>query len=71
LVDGIDFLLQPITNLMDLINNQQKVSDQWLDVTTIPVYKIRDLKGSSNEIGSYRPTANLCAVSKVFEKLIH
>jgi hypothetical protein len=44
LVDRVDILLEPITNLMDLICNQQKVPEQWLFTKTIPVYKKRDGK---------------------------
>ena len=32
----------------------------------IPVHK----KGPENEISNYRPIANLCGVTKIFEKLI-
>jgi hypothetical protein len=34
---------------------------------TIPVYKN---KGNKKDVESYRPIANLCSTSKVFEKLI-
>ena len=39
---------------------------KWLISKIIPVHK----KGNKNVIENYRPVANLCSVSKIFEKLI-
>ena len=38
----------------------------WLVSKIVPVHK----KGSKTVIENYRPVANLCSVSKIFEKLI-
>ena len=67
LVDGIDVLLTPITALMNKIYEQKCVPDQWLVAKTIPVFKN---KGANKDIENYRPIANLCSTSKIFEKLI-
>ena len=67
LVDGIDYLLAPLTTLMNRIYEQKQVPEQWLVAKTIPIYKN---KGANNDIQNYRPIANLCTTSKIFEKLI-
>ena len=67
LVDGVDVLCKPIQKLMDLIYTEVKVPDQWLISKTIPVFKN---KGQKKDIENYRPIANLCSTSKIFEKLI-
>jgi hypothetical protein len=43
------------------------ISGQWLISETVPVYKN---KGEKKNIENYRPIANLCSASKIFEKLI-
>ena len=67
LLDGADVLSQPLTELLRLIYHEKNVPDQWLVAKTIPVYKN---KGNKKDIENYRPIANLCAASKIFEKLI-
>jgi hypothetical protein len=67
LIDGKEILLKPLANLFNLIYNQCAVPDQWLIAKTIPVYKN---KGDRSDINNYRPIANLCSTSKIFEKLI-
>ena len=67
LVDGIDFLAGPFAELFNKIYYQQSIPGQWLISKTIPVFKN---KGDKKNIESYRPIANLCSASKVFEKLI-
>jgi hypothetical protein len=67
LCDGVDFLLDSLTCLFKLIYDEKKVSDQWLVVKTIPIFKN---KGQTKDFENYRPIANLCAASKIFEKLI-
>ena len=52
---------------MNLIYTEKDVPDQWRVSKTIPVFKG---KGSRNDITNYRPIANLCTTSKIFEKLI-
>jgi hypothetical protein len=45
----------------------KSIPGQWRVAKTIPVYKN---KGDKKDIESYRPIANLCSSSKIFEKLI-
>ena len=42
------------------------IPDQWKVSKIIPIFK----KGDKNKIENYRPIANLCSASKIFEKLI-
>ena len=65
--DGLEYLLQPLTKLFELIYKLRQVPDQWLISKTIPVYKN---KGPPQNVENYRPIANLCSTSKIFEKLI-
>jgi hypothetical protein len=67
LVDRADFLVEPISVLMDKIYLTKSIPQQWLISKTIPVFKN---KGQSKDIENYRPIANLCSTSKIFEKLI-
>ena len=67
LVDGSDHLLTPLTRLFDLIYNHKQIPEQWKVSKTVPIYKN---KGNINNITNYRPIANLCSTSKLFEKLI-
>jgi hypothetical protein len=67
LLDGVDEKISPLSNLFELIYQDKTVPDQWLIAKTIPVFKN---KGDINQIENYRPIANLCSTSKVFEKLI-
>ena len=67
LLDGIEYLLTPLSCLFEQIYTQRKVPHQWLVVKKIPVYKN---KGNVHDITNYCPIANLCLTSKVFEKWI-
>ena len=67
LLDGADILVEPLARLFNLIYYEKKIPDQWLIAKTTPIFKN---KGDINDINNYRPIANLCSVSKVFEKLI-
>ena len=67
LVDGVDHLIKPIAVLMDKIYISKQIPHQWLVSKTIPVFKN---KGNPKDIENYRPIANLCSTSKIFEKLI-
>ena len=67
IVDGADVLINPLTEMFKRIYFQRTVPDQWLISKTIPVYKN---KGDAKSIENYRPIANLCSASKIFEKLI-
>ena len=66
LVDGIDQLLKPLAHLFELIYLQGSIPEQWKVSKTIPIHK----KGPKRNIENYRPIANLCSTSKIFEKLI-
>ncbi len=67
LLDGIEHLIVPFEKLFSQIYQSKKVPDQWLIAKTIPIYKN---KGDPHNIINYRPIANLCSTSKVFEKMI-
>ena len=67
LLDGADQLEAPLSKLFNLIYSEKMIPDQWRIAKTIPVYKN---KGDKKDIENYRPIANLCAASKIFEKLI-
>ncbi len=67
LLDGADHLEAPLSKLFNLIYNEKMIPDQWRIAKTIPVFKN---KGDKKDVENYRPIANLCAASKVFEKLI-
>ena len=66
ITDGITELTPILTHLFNLIYLQKRIPDQWKVSKVIPLYK----KGTPNKIENYRPIANLCSTSKVFEKLI-
>ena len=66
LIDGILFTLKPLTDLFSMIYNTKNIPEQWLFSKIIPTFK----KGDNKQIENYRPIANLCSTSKLFEKLI-
>jgi hypothetical protein len=55
-----------LTTLFRKIYEQNFIPDQWKISRITPIHK----KDSKNQIENYRPIANLCCTSKVFEKLI-
>ena len=59
-------LLHPLSTLFQKIYETGLIPDQWKVSKVIPLLK----KGNKVEIENYRPIANLCSVSKIFEKLI-
>ena len=59
-------LLEPMSALFDNIYKTKIIPEQWKIAKIIPIFK----KGIKNKIENYRPIANLCAASKIFEKLI-
>ena len=67
LLDGCAQLSAPLAGLFSRIYEQKSIPDQWKIAKTIPVFKN---KGKQSEICNYRPIANLCSTSKIFEKLI-
>ena len=66
MVDGFDYLLDPLAKLFLLVYAEKVIPDQWRFVKIVPVHK----KGSKQMIENYRPVANLCCTSKIFERLI-
>ena len=64
--EGAEILLKPTHNLFNLIYTTKKIPEQWSISKITPIHK----KGNKNEIENYRPIANLCAMTKVFEQLI-
>ena len=67
LLDGIEHLVAPLATLFEQIYTQRSIPQQWLVAKTIPIFKN---KGDIHDVTNYRPIANLCSVSKIFEKLI-
>ena len=66
LYEGIDYLIEPMHKLFNLIYESKKLPQQWLISKIIPIFK----KGSKTEVENYRPIANLCSTTKVYEQLI-
>ena len=66
LIDGAEILLPAFTGLFRRIYFQKKIPDQWSVAKVIPIHK----KGLKSDIENYRPIANLCSSSKIFERLI-
>ena len=66
LIEGIDHLLEPLSKLFTLVYSDKNIPEQWRLSKIVPVYK----KGNKMAIENYRPVANLCIASKIFERLI-
>ena len=66
LFDARVTLLCPMASLFKKIYNSGCIPEQWKVSKIIPIFK----KGSKVEMENYRPIANLCSASKIFEKLI-
>ena len=64
--DARTSLLPPMANLFKEVYLSCKIPEQWKVAKIIPIFK----KGSKVQIENYRPIANLCSASKIFEKLI-
>ena len=64
--DARDILVDPMSDLFQKIYETQTIPDQWKVAKIIPIFK----KGDNTKIENYRPIANLCSSSKIFEKLI-
>ena len=58
--------LNPMAKLFEKIYTTSKIPEQWKVSKIIPTFK----KGNKNEIENYKPIANLCNSSKIFERLI-
>ena len=66
LYSSTEFLHKPLAKLFKLIYETKEVPDQWKIAKIIPTHK----KGAKDNIENYRPISNLCAISKIYEKLI-
>ena len=66
LSDGFTILSNPLRVLFSKIYHQKSIPEQWLISKIIPIRK----KGPKNNVENYRPIANLCSTSKIFERLI-
>ena len=66
LVDGAPILIHPLKELFRRVYYQNSLPEQWLISKITPIHK----KGPKNKIENYRPIANLCSTSKIFERLI-
>ena len=59
-------LFDPLCKLFKNIYATGQLPEQWKVSKIVPIFK----KGCKTKIENYRPIANLCSTSKVFEKLI-
>jgi hypothetical protein len=64
--DAHEILVKPYHRLLNKIYDQNVIPEQWKTSRILPLHK----KGKKNLIDNYRPISNLCAGSKVFERLI-
>jgi hypothetical protein len=64
--DAHEILVKPYHRLLNKIYNQNVIPEQWKTSRILPLHK----KGKKNQIENYCPISNLCAGSKVFERLI-
>ena len=55
-----------MSDLFQKIYTTCKLPEQWKVSKIIPIFK----KGDKSKIENYRPIANWCSASKIFEKLI-
>ena len=62
LIDGIEILLGPLTNLFKNVYEKKEIPEQWKMSKITPVHK----KGVKNDVSNYRPVANLCSASKIY-----
>jgi len=66
LKDGASVLSGPMSVLFHKIYEKKEIPEQWKVSKIIPLHK----KGKKEELENYRPIANLCSITKVYEKLI-
>ena len=64
--EGAEILYKPLSKLFQLIYETKVVPEQWKIAKIIPTHK----KGAKDNVENYRPISNLCAISKIYEKLI-
>ena len=59
-------IIKNLTELFQKTYATSKLPDQWKVIKIVPTFK----KGNKVEIENYRPKANICSTSKIFERLI-
>jgi hypothetical protein len=64
--DACEILIPTLTKLFYKIYYQNLIPDRWKLAKIVPIHK----KVDKNKIENYRLVANLCCLSKLFEKLI-
>jgi hypothetical protein len=64
--DAHEILSKPYHRLLNKIYDQNVIPEQWKTSRILPLHK----KGKKNLVENYRPISNLCAGSKVFERLV-
>ena len=64
--EGAETFTKPLSALFKLIYDKKEVPAQWKIAKIIPTHK----KGTKDNVTNYRPISNLCAISKIYEKLI-
>ena len=64
--DGCKILAGPYHVLLNKIYEQNVIPEQWKTSRVLPLYK----KGKRSQMENYRPISNLCAGSKILERLI-
>jgi hypothetical protein len=65
--EGYKILVNPFSVLFNKIYHEKSIPEQWLIARIIPISKTKMKK---KNIESYRPIANLCSMTKIFENLI-
>ncbi|ELT95345.1 hypothetical protein CAPTEDRAFT_79696, partial [Capitella teleta] len=62
-----DDISLPLTHIINLIFEHNKVPDEFKFANITPIYKA----GNSTEVQNYRPISVLPAFSKLMERLLH
>jgi hypothetical protein len=61
-----EILSKPYHRLLNKIYDQNVIPEQWKTSRILKLHK----KGKKNLVENFRPISNLCAGSKVFERLV-
>ena len=63
LIDGVDLLIGPLTQLFKNIYEKKEIPEQWKMAKITPVHT----KGVKNDVSNSKPVTNLCSTSKIEE----
>ena len=66
IIDGIELLLKPLSKLFNNIYVNDQIPEQWKLSKITTVHK----KGAKSNVENYRPVANLCSATKIYERMI-